>query len=203
MPLRVGAVILGAGASSRMGEPKLLLPWGDTSIVGHLFAVWQSLGAEQIAVVCAPSPHPLHAELDRLAFPGSSRIINPSPESGMFSSIQCAARWPEWSRNLTHIVLLLGDQPQIRRPTLDALLKHAGTNPHSISQPALHGRPKHPVIFPASTFVLLAETTATTLRDFLENFGFTRSYLETTDQSLAADLDKPADYADALRRFVR
>ena len=32
----LGVIILGAGASSRMGRPKLLLPWGDTSVIGHL-----------------------------------------------------------------------------------------------------------------------------------------------------------------------
>ena len=41
----IGVIILGAGASSRMGRPKLLLPWGDTSVIGHLIRQWQALGA--------------------------------------------------------------------------------------------------------------------------------------------------------------
>ena len=49
-----GVVILGAGASSRMGRPKLLLPWGDTSIIGHLIEQWRALAAAQIAVVRRP-----------------------------------------------------------------------------------------------------------------------------------------------------
>ncbi|MGH7953692.1 MAG: NTP transferase domain-containing protein, partial [Limisphaerales bacterium] len=32
----LAAIILGAGASARMGRPKLLLPWGGTTVVGHL-----------------------------------------------------------------------------------------------------------------------------------------------------------------------
>ena len=50
----VGVVILAAGRSARMGRPKLLLPWGETSVLGHLIKQWQALGARQIAVVCAP-----------------------------------------------------------------------------------------------------------------------------------------------------
>ncbi len=46
-----GVIILGAGASSRMGTPKLLLPWRDTTIIGHLISQWRELGAAQIAVV--------------------------------------------------------------------------------------------------------------------------------------------------------
>jgi len=34
----VGVVILAAGRSARMGRPKLLLPWGGTSVLGHLLA---------------------------------------------------------------------------------------------------------------------------------------------------------------------
>src|SRR5262245_17336610 len=113
LPFRLGVVILGAGASTRMGQPKLVLPWRSTTILGHLIGQWQSLGAEQITVVCPPAPHPVHEELDRLAFPIDSRILNPSPEDGMFSSIQCAARWPKWATAISHIAILLGDQPQI------------------------------------------------------------------------------------------
>ena len=47
----IGVVILGAGASSRMGRPKLLLPWRDTTVIGAILRQWRELGAAQIAVV--------------------------------------------------------------------------------------------------------------------------------------------------------
>ena len=40
----LGVVILGAGASARMGEPKLLLPWRGTTVIGHLISQWRELG---------------------------------------------------------------------------------------------------------------------------------------------------------------
>ena len=73
--IALGVVILGAGASSRMGRPKLLLPWGDTSIVGHLIRQWHLLGAEQIAIVCRAGDKPLTDELNRLDFPPTARIV--------------------------------------------------------------------------------------------------------------------------------
>jgi len=51
--VHLGVVILAAGASSRMGQPKMLLPWGKTSIIGHLIEQWQQGRPEQIAVVTA------------------------------------------------------------------------------------------------------------------------------------------------------
>src|SRR3989442_11142538 len=64
--LSFGVIILAAGASSRMGQPKLLLPWGNTSILGHLIAQWRGVGAEQIAVVTAARAEGIDQELRRL-----------------------------------------------------------------------------------------------------------------------------------------
>src|ERR1035438_4891955 len=103
----VGVVILGAGRSSRMGRPKLLLPWGKTSVLGHLIAQWQALGAKQIAVVCAAADQAVFVELERLGFPATNRICNPAPDRGMFSSVQCAAQWEGWQPALTHWAIVL------------------------------------------------------------------------------------------------
>src|SRR5437016_1251765 len=110
----LGSVILAAGRSARMGRPKLLLPWGKTSVLGHLFEQWQRLGTYQIAIVCAAGDSIIQAELDRLKFPAENRIINEAPQRGMFSSIQCAARWRGWKSELTHWAIALGDQPHVR-----------------------------------------------------------------------------------------
>ena len=107
----LGVVLLAAGRSTRMGKPKLLLPWGRTSVLGHLIKQWKALGAKQIAVVCAPDDGAMRVELDRLGFPVQDRIINPAPDRGMFSSIQCAAQWSGWQAALTHWAIVLGDQP--------------------------------------------------------------------------------------------
>ncbi len=82
----LGVIILGAGASSRMGRAKLLLPWGDTTIIGQIIRQWRELGIGQITVVLRPNDVPLNAELDHLDLPKADRIENPQPERGMFSS---------------------------------------------------------------------------------------------------------------------
>src|SRR5215470_6783259 len=87
----LAVVILAAGRSRRMGRPKLLLSWAGTSVLGHLVKRWRQLGPAQLAVVIARGDALLAAELDRLELPGTDRIENPSPDQGMFSSVQCAA----------------------------------------------------------------------------------------------------------------
>ena len=117
-----GVVILGAGASSRMGRPKLLLPWRDTTVMGHLLKQWRELGAAQIGIVLRPQDASLAAELDRLGLPRVYRIENPQPERGMFSSILCAAVWPGWKDEIATWAIVLGDQPHLRPETLRQLL---------------------------------------------------------------------------------
>src|SRR6266576_2739159 len=78
----LAAVLLAAGRSSRMGRPKLLLPWGATSVLGHLLDQWQALKSEQIAVVCAADDLLVQAELDRLGFSATDRILNVAKNRG-------------------------------------------------------------------------------------------------------------------------
>jgi molybdenum cofactor cytidylyltransferase len=195
----VGVVILAAGRSARMGRPKLLLPWGDTSVLGHLIKQWRALRAKQIAVVCAPVDQALQAELDRLGFEEKNQIINPTPERGMFSSIQCAAQWPGWQAGLTHWAIVLGDQPHLQPQTLRRVLDFSAAQPGRICQPARAGHGRHPVMLPKAVFAQLAQSTAANLKDFLVPMSRDVAFLPINDPGLDLDIDQPEDYERALR----
>lgn len=199
--MNLGVLILAAGASSRMGRPKLLLPWAGTTILGALLDRWTRLGARQIAVVRAAGGDALAAELGRLQFPAAQVILNPEPERGMFSSIQCAARWDGWDGALTHFCISLGDQPHVREATLRGLLEFAAAHPARFCQPSRGGRGRHPVALPAADFARIAHTTATNLREFRNAPPGRVAMWESDDAGLDLDLDTPADYARALAEF--
>ncbi len=199
----LGVIILAAGASKRMGRSKLLLPWGETSVMGHLIRQWSALQARQTVVVVAPGDKPLGIELDSLAFPGRDRIPNPQPERGMFSSILCAARWDGWQVGLTHWVIALGDQPHLRIETLRSLLGFHRDHPDAICQPAYRGRARHPVLLPQKAFAELQHSRAATLRDFLEQTSCPRAECPVKDPGLAVDLDRPEDYSRAISQLTQ
>ena len=194
----VGVIILAAGQSARMGQPKLLLPWGETSVLGHLSEQWRALGAKQIAVVCAPGDVAVRGELDRLGFAEENRIGNPAPERGMFSSIQCAAQWPGWEAALTHWAIVLGDQPHLERQTLQRVLDFSAARPNSVCQPARRDHGRHPVLLPRLPFRQLAESTAATLKDFLVAGPVEIALCEVDDPGMEVDIDRPEDYDKAL-----
>jgi len=195
---KLGVIILAAGASSRMGKPKLLLPWRGTTVIGHLLSQWQELGAAQIAVVLRANDSALAAELDRLDFPKSDRIENPQPERGMFSSIVCAADWNGWPAEVFNWAMVLGDQPHLKTETLRRLLKFSTQHQEAICQPVFGGRTGHPVILPRTAFMELkssgAATGAATLKDFLKLVACRRVQLVINDPGLTLDMDTPEDY---------
>ena len=223
-------VILAAGASSRMGRPKLLLPWRGTTVVGHLISQWRELGAAQIAIVVQPGipsavgageggrldppksddggrpdagdwgktvDPALAAELDRLGFPQTDRIVNPQPERGMFSSIVCAANWPAWRTGISTWAIALGDQPHLRTETLRRLLNFAALHADAVCQPVSGGHVAHPAIVPRPVFDLLKTARANSLKDFLKLNAGRSVQVEINDPGLLLDLDTPEDYIKA------
>jgi molybdenum cofactor cytidylyltransferase len=194
-PFAFGVVILAAGGSTRMGRCKLLLQWGEGTILTHLLDQWRSAGAAQIAPVIDPSNHLLRKALANLGFSCSDLIENPSPQLGMFSSLQEASRWTGWISTLTHWIICLGDQPHIQISTLRLLLDTARQNPTRICQPALHGRAAHPIVLPASNFRELAQSDITDLRTYIRTREAFRLRLPVEDAGVSDGLNTPEDYA--------
>jgi len=171
-------------------------------VLGHLIKQWQGLRAKQIAVVCALGDQAIGAELDRLVFPARNQIVNPAPQRGMFSSVQCAARWPGWLASLTHWAIVLGDQPHLLRQTLRQLLDFSAAHPARVCQPARRGHGRHPVLLPKRLFRQLAGSRAKTLKSFLAGRFRQVALCELNDPGLDLDIDRPEDYEQAVR-FAR
>jgi molybdenum cofactor cytidylyltransferase len=191
------AVILGAGRSSRMGQPKLLLPWSGGTILEHLIEQWLSVGASQVAVVAAADNSAIPEVVRRSG--RASCITNRDPDRGMFSSVRCAAEWRDWNPKLTHWILSLGDQPHLQKTTLSKLIAAVQAGPEAVWQPSYQTRRRHPVVLPAPAFDALRQTGATDLRNFLESSSIPRKTVEVDDPGLEIDIDTPEDYARAKK----
>ena len=190
---RFAAVILAAGASTRMGQPKLLLPWRGTTVLAHTIEVWRELGAAEVAIVLAAGS-PLASELP----PGVTSITNSRPELGMFESIRCASRWTGWRTDITHFALILGDQPHLQPTTLRALMTFVKAHSADICQPSRNGRGRHPVVVPRRIFAALQHSTAQHLKDFMFSEGRAPARVEIDDPGLDLDMDTPEDYQRAM-----
>ena len=67
MAPEVSAIILAAGKSRRMGQPKMLLRWGDTTVLGQVVKVFSGVGLRDILVVTGGDRAAVEAEIEGLA----------------------------------------------------------------------------------------------------------------------------------------
>src|SRR5215213_11963913 len=106
----ISAIILAAGQSKRMGQPKMLLPWGKSTVIEHVISTFLDAGMEDITVVTGGAREQVERAISQ--YPVRS-IHNTDYEAGeMLSSIQCglSGMIPQAQATLVG----LGDQPQVQ-----------------------------------------------------------------------------------------
>jgi len=195
--------ILAAGESKRMGRPKLCLPWEKTTILGHVINQWRNAGVQDLLIVHAPDAEtPVVKELDRLGIPIHERTATVALERGMMGSVVTAARRAIRIPSLTHLVIALGDQPQVRTETLQTLLAACATSRESILRVSHQGKPGHPLALPATCLADLSATSAATLRDFIGSLPKPPKDLTSSDSGVLLDIDTPDEYAEASRTAI-
>jgi molybdenum cofactor cytidylyltransferase len=120
----ISAVVLAAGASSRMGEPKLLLPLAGEALVRRVVRQVLEAGFEDVLVVVGSEHERIVTALDGLA---ARTVLNPDYATGMGSSFRTAiGALPDSSAAM----FALADQPLVRpddyRRLLDAYRTQTG-----------------------------------------------------------------------------
>jgi molybdenum cofactor cytidylyltransferase len=110
-------VILAAGASRRMGQPKQLLDVGGRPLLEKVVAAACAARLDHVVVVLGARAEEIEASVD---FGRARVVLNPEHEQGMSTSLRAgiASLAPEVSRAL----VILGDQPDINAALLDRLL---------------------------------------------------------------------------------
>jgi molybdenum cofactor cytidylyltransferase len=195
MGINISAILLAAGLSSRMGKPKLLLPWGETTVLGQVVTTFASAGVINLVVVTGGAREQVENLVAELAkdFPVRA-VYNPEFERGeMLSSIQVglAAMSPQ-----TRAALIgLGDQPQVREETIRDICKAFVNTQSPLVVPSFQNRRGHPWLAARPLWgSIQALASSTTPRDFLNKYAGQVDYI-SADQSILQDLDTPADYA--------
>jgi molybdenum cofactor cytidylyltransferase len=138
-------VVLAAGGSSRMGQPKQLLPFGRGTLVQA--AVRPFLQAPSVGRVIVVVGYHAEAVLRAVAIDERVTIVeNRGWREGMASSIRTAMRWV--SPRTDAILLGLGDQPRVPVAVIERLCAGFRTARSSTQAliPTFHGRRGHPVL---------------------------------------------------------
>lgn len=195
----IAGLILAAGDSSRMGRPKLSLPWiGGRAIVAQMVQTLRRGGVDEVIVVTGSD----RQEIER-ALAGMQVILVHNPAAsggGMLSSLQVGVRALA-PLEAAAAVITPGDLPALRAETVQQLITAWQAGDRAVTAPSIGGRRGHPLVISASLWdAILALDAHQTLRDLLSEQRGEVSYLIVDDPGVCEDIDTPQAYQRALQR---
>jgi len=188
--LEPAALILAAGASSRMGRPKPLLKLEGETFLDRLIIRFSGIcgpvivvlgyGAEQVRAGIA------HGDLAEI-------VINPAPERGMLSSLQCGLRHAP--ADVEAVLFTPVDLPSIQPATIALLARTQAT----VAIPLFEGRKGHPVRVSRQVMdELLALPQEAKASDVIHRHS--ADLIDTGDPGILYDVDTPKDYEALVRK---
>lgn len=146
----IAGVVLAAGASSRLGRPKQLLPFRGRPLLEHTLALVAELGLDEVVVVLGGSAE---AILERIVLHGARPVANPNYAAGQSTSLKAGLAAVE--ERADAVIFLLGDQPLLPAGTVPALIETYQTTGAPIVVPSYGGVRGNPVLFDRLVFPLL------------------------------------------------
>ena len=192
----IWAVILAAGESRRMGTQKLLLPFGEVTVIE---AVVRTALASRVDRALAVLGSGRDAVRLKLAPYGVEFAVNEDFSKGMLSSVQ--AGFKALPAAAEAAVVMLGDQPFLPAKVVDAIVEAYGESRKGIVVPAFRGRRGHPVLIDLRyRDEVLALDPAEGLRQLMRAHPEAIFEAEVEDANILRDLDVPEDYANELKR---
>jgi molybdenum cofactor cytidylyltransferase len=187
----IAALILAAGASSRMGRPKLALPWGETTVLGNVVHTIKAAGIEDILVVIGGGGQTVEAICSA---EGLRAVLSQEPAGGdMLSSLQTGLR--EMRPAAGAALVALGDQPQIEETTVRQVARPYLDSTAPIVVPSYRMRRGHPWLVSRLFWKeILGMGPPETPRHFLDRHALDIHYVDVHSPAILEDLDSPEDY---------
>ena len=187
----IAAVILAAGESKRMGQPKMLLPWGNLTVIEHVVNTFLKAGIEDIVVVTGGAHEQVEKVIDHYPV---RKIHNRNYAAGeMLSSLQCGLR--EISERAQAALIGLGDQPHAQESSVRAICEAYKASAFTLIVPSFQRKRGHPWLVARPLWnELLALQPPKTPRDFLNSHSDQIQYVNLDTSTTLADLDTPEDY---------
>lgn len=182
------AIVLAAGASTRMGRPKALLPRGPDTFLARVCAAVRGAGCERVLVVVA-QPH--GDEVARVARElGAEVVWNEHPEAGQVRSMAVGLAAARGGAALIALV----DAPDWLSSTGRAIAQADG----AVHVPVHGGRRGHPVCLPTALAGALAGAgPGESAREVIARLSVPVREHDVADAGILLDVDTPDD----LRRL--
>ena len=186
----VPAIVLAAGASSRMGSPKALLRIGDETFVRRILRILREAGVPAAAVVARPGQEALALEVAAARF--GQIVENSRADEGQLSSLVAGLDAID-QPGVDGALVTLVDVPGISRAVISALLERMDASPALVIRAVHDGRHGHPVIFRRALFDRLRQADPAVGAKAVVRAVEVED-VEVHEPGITQDVDTPADY---------
>ncbi len=198
----ITAIVLSAGQARRMGAQKVLLPYGETTVIEHITAAIKAGGADEIIAVTG---HEGDRVARALSGSGVRIAYNEDYHGGMLGSVRCGIRAA--SAGSEAFLIAVGDQPSIRADVVRLLLDTFASmqeGPGTIVVPTYSGKRGHPVIF-SSCFrqEVLTRFDDVGLRGLLHAHPDAVREVPMETSGILRDMNVPEDYKKELDELAK
>lgn len=186
--MRLGAVVLAAGKSTRFGKDNKLLHLVDGEPLLHrVVRAFLDVGLVELIVVLGHEARVVQESLSRFDL---RTVVNPNFEEGMGSSLSFGVKaLPK--KNLDGVFVCLGDLPELKSSHVE-MVRDAfiAARSEQIVVPRVSGKRGHPVCFPHWCFDRLEELSGDKgARGVIESEGARVMTLEMSDDAVVRDMD--------------
>jgi molybdenum cofactor cytidylyltransferase len=190
------AIILAAGESQRMGQPKQLLPFGGKTMLECVIDAFQTPRVDEIRVVLGYKADEIAAKIAHARY---TIVRNERYQKGMFSSIQTGLR--ALPKNTRLVMIAVCDQPRLQRSTVETLIERFEKERHKILIPSYQGRQGHPPVLRAEyAKEILAMDESLTLKHFYAKHADDITRLVVEDEGSLVDIDDRETYERELKK---
>jgi len=191
----IWAVVLAAGESLRMGRPKLLLPYGEETIIETVLRNVGSSTVDGTVVVLGGARRAIEDRIRR--FP-VRRAVNRAYREGMLSSVRRGlSALPPSARAA---LIVLADQPDISPVVIDALIKAYRDGGKGIVLPVFQKKRGHPLLVDLKYRRAIESLSPEIgLRGLLLDHGDDILEIRISSREILTDIDRPEDYERARR----
>ncbi len=189
-------IILAAGDSKRMGEPKGLLNYQGKPFLVHQIEQLSEIGLSEIIVVLGKDfklYHDKFPELIEVEF-----TTNPSPEKGQFSSLQCGLQKIQ-SREVSGVFIFPIDVPCPDREVWEELVNELSLSDSAVTIPEYQGKKGHPVLISREFMQHLISCGSDSRLDFeiYKQIDLKKAkIISVNDKNITRNLNTPEDWKE-------
>ena len=191
------AVVLSAGESSRMGQPKALLPIDGETFIERIVGALKQGGVERIVVVLGFNAEELRRRITHLPV---EILVNPDYQQGQLSSLHVAVRHLQAAQDCVGMMVHLVDHPYIDPKLVRLMLQRFDGSKFSIVVPRHQGKRGHPVIFSRLLFdELLNAPLDQGAKAVVNAHRQDTLEIDTDDVGITLDIDTPELYRQHVK----